>query len=203
MTSTTSSRSGTVSRVVAIGDVRGKGVEAAIVTALARHTLRAVAVRVSSPAEALKALNDVLLLEDTDRFCTVAMLRLTHADDRWTVVASSGDHPLPLLIRAGAVLQPVGRPGMLLGVLPNPALDDAHLALEPGETVLLYTDGVPEGRRDGELFGYDRLTAAVSTYGPDPSALVTGIRVEVLTFQGGTGRDDMAIVAVRVAGQPD
>ena len=79
-----------------IGDVCGKGVEAAVVTTLARHTVRAAAVRQPLPSAALATLNEVLLHHDSDRFCTVSVLRFRLEAGRWTATVSCGGHPLPL-----------------------------------------------------------------------------------------------------------
>ena len=188
---------GTGDWVVAVGDVCGKGVEAAAVTALARYTIRAVCVRLSRPADALDTLNEVLLHHETDRFCTVVVLRLSHVDEGWAATASSGGHPLPLLVRPGTQPAEVGRPGSLVGVLRTPRFHDAEVVLRPGEAILLYTDGVTEGRRGQAFYGEDRLKASIMGNGGSASALVDGILADVLHFQLGNPRDDIALVAVR------
>src|SRR3984957_1450740 len=96
---------------VVIGDVCGKGVEAAVVAALARHTVRAAAVRQSEPSGALATLNEVLLHHDTDRFCTLTVLRLRHGTGKWTATVSCGGHPLPFLVRPPAPPGAFGQPG--------------------------------------------------------------------------------------------
>src|SRR3954453_11288699 len=82
--------------VVALGDVCGKGVEAAVVTALVRYTLRALTVQLDAPSAVLHSLNDVLLEQGSDRFCTVVLVRLRHDGDAWSATISAGGHPLPL-----------------------------------------------------------------------------------------------------------
>ena len=186
---------------VFVGDVSGKGVEAAVVTALARYTLRAAAVRLPSPAQALDMLNDVMLDNATDRYCTVVMLRLRDgADDGgWRLTMSAGGHPLPVLRRADAAPGPCGVPGSLIGLLPDGTYTDSDLALRPGDTLVLYTDGVTEARRGDEFYGPERLEAAVARH-PDASAgeLAQALVDEVMDFQNGTPRDDIAVVVVRV-----
>ena len=86
--------------VIAIGDVSGKGVEAAVVTSLARHTIRAAAVNQSQPSEILTTLNTVMLNEGIDRFCTVALVRLRSTDSVWTAHVSNAGHPPPVLVAA-------------------------------------------------------------------------------------------------------
>jgi sigma-B regulation protein RsbU (phosphoserine phosphatase) len=183
--------------VVVIGDVCGKGVDAAVVTAVARYTLRAAAVHVSEPAQALATLNGVLLRHESDRFCTVAFLRLRRSGGRWHVTIGVGGHPLPLLLRSGTAPVFAGTPGSLVGVLPDPSFTDAEVVLEPGDALLVYTDGVTEGRRGDEEYGEDRLRAAVVRGGESAASLTDTLLGDVLDFQGGDARDDIAIVAVR------
>jgi sigma-B regulation protein RsbU (phosphoserine phosphatase) len=184
--------------VVTIGDVRGKGVDAAVVTALARYTLRAATVRTASPADALANLNDVLLAHHTERFCTVVLLRLRENAGSWSATVGVGGHPLPLLSRDGAALVEVGTPGSLLGVVPDPDLFDVDVALTPGDALVVYTDGVTEGRRDGDLYGDDRLRDSVVSRAGSAAAIADGVVADVLDFQGGDARDDIAVVVVRV-----
>jgi sigma-B regulation protein RsbU (phosphoserine phosphatase) len=184
--------------VIVLGDVCGKGIDAAVVTALARYTVRAVAVRVSSANEVLRTLNDVLLGHETDRFCTAALLRLRKRADGWSVTMASGGHPLPLLLTPGGTPRPVGENGPLIGVLEDPEFPDHTLLLEPGSTLVLYTDGVTEARRRREFFGEGRLHVSVVAHGASAPALVEGLLAEVLEFQHDRPRDDVAVVALRV-----
>ncbi len=184
--------------VFVIGDVCGKGVEAAVVTALARYTLRAAAVRRPLPSQALAVLNDVLLRHETDRFCTAAFLRMRLENGTWRVTTSVGGHPLPLLARPGSAPAVLGRPGSLLGVLATPALYDPEVELQPGDVVVLYTDGVTEGRRGSEFYGEYRLQAVVADHMGSATALAEGLAEDVLRFQSGDPRDDVAVVTVRV-----
>jgi sigma-B regulation protein RsbU (phosphoserine phosphatase) len=185
--------------VVAIGDVCGKGVEAAVVTALARYTLRAAAVRFPLPSMALDTLNEVLLRQDTDRFCTAALLRLRANDDgAWTATVSVGGHPLPLLSRGGEAPVTVGRPGSLLGVLPDPEFHDTVVRLAPGDAVVLFTDGVTEGRSGRAFYGERRLEAVIAGHAGSAAGLVDGIAGDVLRYQSDHPTDDVAVVAVHV-----
>jgi sigma-B regulation protein RsbU (phosphoserine phosphatase) len=193
---------GTGDWVVAIGDVCGKGVDAAVVTALARHTLRAASVSWAIPSEALDTLNQVLLHHETDRFCTVALLRLRHRDDRWTGTLACGGHPLPLLLRAGGEPVELGEAGSLIGVLEQPTLPDTTFELAPGDAVVLFTDGVTEGRRDETFYGDERLHASVARHAGSASSLADGVLADVLDFQSGDARDDIAVVAVSVPTAP-
>ena len=102
-------------------------------------TLRAAAVRSTSPSAALDTLNQVLLIDESDRFCTANFIRLRQIGDRWKLATSSGGHPLPLLIRAGEAPAELGEPGALLGVADLPSHTDTEAVLEPGDMIVLYT----------------------------------------------------------------
>lgn len=184
--------------VVAVGDVCGKGAEAAVVTALARYTIRAAAVRHAGPAEILRTVNDVLRRDETDRFCTVGLLRLRRLGTSWTCTVSAGGHPLPLLTRADRVPHTIGRHGSLLGLFDLVHLHEEHTVLGPGDSVVVFTDGVPEGRRAKELYGDERLSASIVSHAGSAASLAEGLLEDVLAFQAGDPRDDIAIVAVQV-----
>jgi phosphoserine phosphatase RsbU/P len=189
--------------VVTLGDVCGKGYDAAIVTTLVRHTIRALSVSERSPARVLSGLDEVLRNHGTDRFCTAVVLHLSHERDGWRVSAALGGHPAPLLVRSGEAAQPIGGRGPLLGVLDVTSFRDEQLWIGPGDAVLLYTDGVLEGRRGSELFGEDRLLATVERVGAHPAELVAEVMDGVRDFQSGTARDDVALVALWVPARPD
>lgn len=184
--------------VVVLGDVCGKGVEAAVVTALVRNTVRALAVDRGEPDQVLQRMNDVLLRHESQRFCTIALLRLRRDDEGWSVVHGTGGHPAPLLRTAGGTPMPWGGSGALIGVLDDPPLAQATRRLDPGDLLLLYTDGVTEGRRDREFFGDERVLAAIPARDVTAEEVIRVLLDEVLAFQDQVPRDDIAIVAVRV-----
>jgi sigma-B regulation protein RsbU (phosphoserine phosphatase) len=183
--------------VLALGDVCGKGVEAAVVTALVRYTIRALTVQHEQPSAVLRELNDVLVGQGGDRFCTVVLVRLRRDGDTWSATLASGGHPLPLHLPAEGAVRPVGVPGTLVGVLAHVRLHDTVLDLAPGDLLVTYTDGVTEGRRGAEFFGEDRLERSVLAH-RDASRPADGILDDVLDFQRGSARDDIAVVAVRM-----
>lgn len=183
--------------VVALGDVCGKGAEAAVVTALVRHTLRAVTVRTRSPAQVLQALDEVLHHHHSDRFCTIALVRLHRREGRWSFTMSLGGHPPPLLMRPDQETDVVGTPGSLVGVLPEPSFAETEGELTPGTTMVLFTDGVTEGRRDDEQYGDDRLLQLAELHRGKPDLAET-LLADVLAFQAGSARDDIAVVTVGV-----
>jgi phosphoserine phosphatase RsbU/P len=183
--------------VVALGDVCGKGVEAAVLTALVRYTLRALTVQEQDPSVVLAALNQVLLEDGSDRFCTVVLVRFRRDDHGWVATISAGGHPLPLHVGRDSQVREVGRTGSLVGALPQVRMTDTELRLEPGDVLTMFTDGVTEGRRGPEFFGEQRLRDAVVRH-HDAHYPAEDIVADVLEFQHGTARDDIAVVVVRV-----
>jgi sigma-B regulation protein RsbU (phosphoserine phosphatase) len=180
-----------------IGDVCGKGADAAVVTALARYTLRATAMETVSPAQSLRRLNDVMLQSATDRFCTAAMVRLWRRDPGWQCVLAVAGHPLPLVRRSEGAVTTVGRPGTVLGVVAEPAIADECLSIAAGDALVLYTDGLPDARVGSESFGEDRVVATTAQGHPGAAALAETLVTAALDFQGGTARDDIAVVVLR------
>jgi PAS domain S-box-containing protein len=184
-----------------IGDVLGKGAEAAAVTALARYTVRAVAGRSPSPAATLAALNDEMLRQRNPdrRFVTAVLARFEpRAEGGARVVVASGGHPPPLLLRAdGGGGEVVPCPGTLLGVEPDARSEDREVELAPGDTLVLYTDGVTEARRDRPLTPED-LAAALRASAPDGAAAVARevVRLAEAGAEGGALRDDLAVLVV-------
>jgi PAS domain S-box-containing protein len=188
--------------ICAIGDVRGKGVEAASVTALARYTIRAVTLKDDRPSEVLAALNEAMLRQlSEDRFCTAACIRLEPEDGSPGVGidVSCAGHPAPLLVRPDGQVEEVGPPGKVLGVFDDAELGDGSLRFMPGETLVLYTDGVTEARSpDGEFFGDERLRRLLSSCsGLDAAGIAARIKNVVLDFQEGYPRDDVAVLVLR------
>jgi sigma-B regulation protein RsbU (phosphoserine phosphatase) len=186
-----------------IGDVCGKGVDAALVTSLARHTVRAAAVRQKDPSGALATLNEVLLHHDTDRFCTLVVLRLRHEAGVWTATVSCGGHALPFLLRPHTPPQPIGGPGSLVGVFEVPAFVDTTVELRPGDVIMAYTDGVTEARNpQGSFYGDDRLLHFLEGAPRSAAPLIDGLLDQVMQFQSGCPRDDIALIAIGVPEQP-
>ncbi|HST63935.1 MAG TPA: SpoIIE family protein phosphatase [Mycobacteriales bacterium] len=186
---------------VVVGDVCGKGAPAAVVTSLARHTVRGAAVRTRMPKTALAAVNNALLRQpDPARFCSLVHARLRRDPaGRLRLTVASGGHPLPLVVGAAGRGGPVGVPGTVLGVVARPRLHDTTVELRPGDVALFYTDGVTEARRDGEFYDDDRLLRTLTALrGEDAGTIAERIGAEVVGFQGGLPRDDIALVVLRV-----
>jgi sigma-B regulation protein RsbU (phosphoserine phosphatase) len=183
---------------VVLGDVCGKGTDAAVITALVRYTVRAAAVQHADPAEVLAVLNTVLQRHETDRFCTVVFLRVRREEGRWRATVSSGGHPMPLLRRADGRFEDFGHPGRLLGVLDETSLHDDVVDLHLDDVLLLYTDGLPDGRSNDEVYGEERIRSVVSAAGSSAESITSALLEDVVAFQDGTTRDDIAIVTLRV-----
>jgi sigma-B regulation protein RsbU (phosphoserine phosphatase) len=187
--------------VVVLGDVQGKGAEAAVVTALARYTVRAASVDHESPSEVLHTLDRVIRRSETDRFCTAVVLRLRRTDGSWGATVASGGHPLPLLRRPGRPPEPVGQHGHLIGVLPAAQFLDTDVPLEAGDALVLFTDGVTEGRRGGGFYGVERLVDVVDAHRGAAADVTDAILADVMAYQSDDARDDIAVVTVAVAAE--
>ena len=186
---------------VVMGDVCGKGADAAAVTALARYTLRTLGIQETSPAEILRKLNEALLRQRSDRrFCTVAYASLqVNGGGSASVCLSTGGHPLPYVLRADGSVEAVGEPGTLLGVLPEVSLSDTAVQLGQGDLMLLYTDGVTEARGPDGMFGTEQLRRVLaSCAGMDAKSVAARIESAALEIQEGRPRDDIAILVVRI-----
>ena len=183
-----------------IGDVLGKGAAAAVVTALARYTIRAAAMRSRRPATGLALVNTALRRQQPDCFCSMLCARVhRRSGGRTRLVVASGGHPLPLRVAADGTVSVLGRPGTLLGIVDSPRLYATAADLAAGDVVLLYTDGVTEARRHGEFFGEERLAALlVGQRGGGATAVAERIADEVVAFQDGLPRDDIALVVLKV-----
>ena len=183
-----------------VGDVCGKGPEAAALTALVRYTVRAEAVHRSSPGEVLRLLNRAILRHDVDgRFCTVlhGRVRVTSTGAR-LVIASAG-HPPPFVLRAGGDVEAVAASGSLLGVMDEVAPLDMPVELRPGDAIVCYTDGVTEARGAGGMFGDERLAAVLAKGAGEPAAALADHVVRAVQgHQGEAALDDLALLVLRV-----
>jgi sigma-B regulation protein RsbU (phosphoserine phosphatase) len=189
--------------LVVVGDVAGKGTAAAVLTGLARHTLRAIALRDEHPEDMLRFLNEALRRQSVENaFCTVGLVRLDPAPGGgFSACLSSGGHPYPLLVRAGGRAEEVVVRGTLLGVEAEPFLEQVALDLAPGDTLVLYTDGVGDARdASGERFGEDRLRDAVdAAAGGTADEVAATVDEAVAVFEPERTRDDRAILVLRVS----
>ena len=187
--------------VLAIGDVCGKGAEAATVTGMSRDLLRLLIQDGADPDAALRRLNRALLdAPASTRFCTIALTRLRRDGDRLVAQLYLGGHPEPALLRADGTTTFVGQAGDLLGVLDDKSLGlhETEVELEVGDALVLYTDGVTE-RRDGpHMFGqYGLRKTLAKAAGADANALASAVEHAAESFVDTELRDDLAILVVR------
>jgi sigma-B regulation protein RsbU (phosphoserine phosphatase) len=182
--------------VLVVGDVTGKGIEAARRAVFVRATFAAAAPYADDPADVLGLVNAALLESEEfdERFATAVCATYAPAAGllRWALAG----HPSPLHLATGAPLG--GRPGLPLGVAEDVGCVTEALRLAPGDGFLLYTDGLIEARRDGELFGTARAAGIVGEMAGRPSAeLLDRLRAEVASFGDEDLDDDLCMLAVR------
>jgi serine phosphatase RsbU (regulator of sigma subunit) len=189
--------------VVALGDVCGKGPEAAVLTGKVRQTLRALRLMEAAPDAMLDVLNQALLQSGRQhRFVTVVVGSVARADHgRVRITLASGGHPPPLVLRTDGTVEEVPTTGTLIGVVPQTVVRPATVELAPGELCLLYSDGLTEARggpTGNEHYGEERLRDALSTCrGMPGAATVERVRQLVSDWVHGGMRDDIAMLAVR------
>ncbi|MEU4325495.1 PP2C family protein-serine/threonine phosphatase [Nonomuraea dietziae] len=195
-----------------LGDVCGKGPEAAALTSLVRYTLRAAALHDPEPATALATLNAVLheryAASGDVRYCT-AIFGIVDTGSRpghATVRLASGGHPSALILRAGGHAEFLPTPGgLLVGILPSAPATTAETVLEPGDTLLLYTDGLTEARTGpthNSLYGEDALHAFATAHAPCTPQEAIGALSELLDSFGDGLDDDTALLALGVPAAP-
>jgi serine phosphatase RsbU (regulator of sigma subunit) len=194
-------RSGSGSWTAVIGDVCGKGPEAASLTALARYTVRTASSPESSPSEVLRTLHESISSERADfRFCTAALARIeapSNGDGAAHLTVALGGHPLPLILRKDGRVDPVGQPGTLLGVLPSPVLADADATLAIGDSLILYTDGVLDVRQRGARGDPEWLAREIAeAAGKSADEIAETLARAAIRRQGGEPRDDIAILVL-------
>jgi phosphoserine phosphatase RsbU/P len=184
---------------IVIGDVCGKGPEAAALTALVRHTTRAAAIQTRRPRLVLNLVNEAVLRQDTEQYCTIAYVRLRREDDGARLTISCAGHPPPLALRSDGAVESVAVSGRVLGPFSELRSTDRVVRLDPGDALLLYTDGVTDARGPDGFFGEERLHEALaSCLGSTAGDTVKAIERKLRHFHGGRPRDDIAFVVLRV-----
>ena len=181
-----------------VGDVSGKGAEAAAVTALARYTLRAAALEDAPPSAALRRLNSAMLYDDTSQFATVVVAYLGAGPEGGIDlrVALAG-HPSPAIVRRDGRVEMVGRFGLMAGLRPDIDVHDVAVRLDAGDVLLLYTDGVTEAGPRTTPFGEAGLVSVLRDLGGrSPQEVVDAVEHAVVAAQPGDPRDDIALLAI-------
>lgn len=185
---------------VAIGDVSGKGHEAAAITALTRHTIRATAMLRSDPAAILRAVNDVLMEQSAEsRFCTAALGVLSPGDDgSITVHMARAGHNPPLVVRSDGSVQALETPGTLLGLFPQIDVEAAKVVLGPGDVLVLYTDGLTDVSVGGGILGEDWLREELATTRKLAASEIARALEQNVARAGGVLTDDIAVLVLKV-----
>ncbi|MET1011503.1 MAG: SpoIIE family protein phosphatase [Actinomycetota bacterium] len=186
---------------LAIGDVCGKGPEAAAIMGMTRVALRSLAREDDTRPlpEVLGLLNGFLLESELmgDRFCTVCVVRLTFSDEGTAVTACLGGHPPPLVVRADGSLDAVGRPGSLLGLFEDISLHEMHAELGRGDAIALFTDGLTELSVEHPDEGEAMLRSAlVAAAGEEAAGIIKTVERTLLDPRGEL-RDDAALVVAK------
>jgi serine phosphatase RsbU (regulator of sigma subunit)/PAS domain-containing protein len=188
--------------MVVIGDVTGKGPEAASITALARYTMRTAAVYEDSASGVLERLNAALVVDpDRRQICTVVAARIVSAPDGSAVVSVvCGGHPAPFRLHAGRA-EPVAAAGPLLGAFETGRWPETVVRLGPGESLVLYTDGVTDTRGPTGRFGTDRLARVLAgATDLEPDEIANRIDAALVAFEDGPQRDDVALLVLQATG---
>ncbi len=186
---------------VVIGDVSGKGADAAVLATLVRYTTRTLAVRAAGTATLLRGVNDAVRAQvDPERFCTVAYAAVTLRDHGCDVRLCLAGHPPPLLRRADGRVEGCGVPGTALGLLARPQLTEITLTMRPGDLMCLFTDGILDARRGDQVYGEERLARRLAD-GPEAAeAVADALLADVAAFRreegavGEPGRDDATLL---------
>ena len=184
--------------VMVVGDVSGKGPGAAAVTALARYTLRAGSTDDDDPAAALRRLNDAMRSDTHGRqFATAALAYVSVAEGRLTARLALAGHPPAMIIRQTGAVEAAGEFGTMLALRPDPTFPQTDVALEPGDVMLLYTDGVTEAGARTTPFGDTGYAELLGNLGGlTPEQVVDAVEHAVVELQGQSLRDDVALLAI-------
>jgi serine phosphatase RsbU (regulator of sigma subunit) len=184
---------------VVLGDVTGHGVEATADMAMAKFVFRSLAREHPEPGDFLAAANDVIVDEiATGKFITMAYLTVDGVSGE--VACASAGHPAPRLLLADGSVRVLAAGGLALGIEPGQRYEEIRTELPPGATLVVYTDGVVEARRQRELFGVERLDGLLRGHRElVPQALAEAIAADARAFADGELADDVAVVVIRRA----
>jgi phosphoserine phosphatase RsbU/P len=182
---------------VVLGDVTGHGIDATADMAMAKFVFRSLAREHPEPGEFLAAANEVVVGEIAPgKFITMVYLTVDARDG--SLVAASAGHPAPLVVSEQGDVRPLDVGGLALGIEVGQSYAAGRGLLEPGSSVVVYTDGVIEARKDRELYGPERLARAVAEYRRrPPRELARAIVDDCRAFAGGELADDCAVVVIR------
>ena len=186
--------------LVVLGDVCGKGLDAAVLSGKIRNTLQALAPLADHHEGVLKLLNSAMLSPDNSRFATLVLASVARRDGQLALRLTCAGHPAPLIVRNDGSVDQADTRGTLVGALPQFKARSVETSLAPGETCLLYTDGVTEahgGPLGTEMFGEQRLKNALAEcVGMPPEAVVERILMLTAQWLNQRAHDDIAVVAI-------
>ena len=187
-----------------VGDVCGKGAEAAALTGFLRHTTAAYAREGSGPGKVLAQVNRAMLEQDFDgRFATAILARIRARGSSLEMTVALAGHPAALVIRAdGQHAAELGGAGALLGIFPDAAIEEATTVLEPGDALALYTDGLAEAHAPERVVTVQSMIERLETR-PTGSAKDVIDALLGLIDPGDGVRDDIAILSARVRARSD
>jgi phosphoserine phosphatase RsbU/P len=185
--------------LVSLGDVCGKGVEAAVLTDRTRQSIRTAAYFDRRPTAVLGALNSVFYEAGFDRFVTVvcARIRTVPSGSHAEIELAAAGHRAPIVLRANGRVEQVDISGMAVGLRPDTHYRAAAVRLNRGDAMLMFTDGVDEARGDDGFYGVERLTAFLPAYaGASPEVICEAVEENVVEYLDGRSHDDIALFAV-------
>ncbi len=187
-----------------IGDVCGRGVDAAALTGMARHTLAALLQEDAPPVRAMHRLNTRLRLDGSWRFVTAGVALLRPGPDGVAVDWTSAGHPAPVVMRRGGPAERGTGGGVPLGVLAEPRTGRSRVLLGPGDTLVIFTDGLTESRdADGCMFEEQALGETLERLRDAPVENLVDELSRASAAFGGTLPDDVAVLAIRAGEQPE
>jgi serine phosphatase RsbU (regulator of sigma subunit) len=182
---------------VVLGDVTGHGIEATADMAMAKFVFRSLAREHPEPSQFLRAANDVVVGEIAPgKFITMVYLAIDGASGE--VAGAGAGHPPPRIVRADGAVDGLEVRGLVLGIEAGQEYGEIRRPLDVGGAVVLYTDGVLEARREGALYGFERLDAILSEQrGLPPQELAQAVLEDCRAFARGELADDCAVVVVK------
>lgn len=181
-----------------LGDVCGKGVEAAVLTGRVRQAVRTAALVDRSPASVLDLVNRVLVAEGDGTFVTAVCTRVRRRDDRLVLSVAAAGHPPPYVLRGDGGLDQVPAEGTVLGLFDDHDYAETEVVLGPGDICLLFTDGVLEAPGFEEQFGEERLERVLAgAPRGDVGAVVETVAMALAEHVGDRAHDDIAILGVQ------
>jgi serine phosphatase RsbU (regulator of sigma subunit) len=182
---------------LSIGDVCGKGVDAAVLTGQVRQSLRTAGLVSDDPVRTLRLVNDALVAHGGDNYVTLVYGLIRRVADGIRMRIASGGHPAPFIVGADGVRRVAAR-GTIVGMLPEVTFTPVEVALRPGDVMLLFTDGAPEARGPRGMLGIEPIERLLADCYDLPAQVVTERVMQlVLEHLGGRSHDDIALLALR------